>query len=208
MALGSQFEEVLAGARRGEHDAFVTLYRELAPAVLGYLRAQRAVEPEDVASEVFVSLVKGVGGFRGDEPAFRSWVFTIAHRRLVDERRRLARRREDSVAPERLPGVAGPASYDVHELVLGADGSRRVLELLGELTDDQRSVVLLRVLGDLPVRDVARAVGKREGAVKTLQRRALARLGALLADAEAVAAAVAAEVVADPSSELRTSTRE
>src|SRR3990170_6290762 len=87
-----QFPEVLAEAQRGERWALERIYRALGPVVTGYLRTQGAVEPEDLTSEVFVGVLRKVAGFRGDEPAFRSWVFMIAHRRLLDERRRLRRR--------------------------------------------------------------------------------------------------------------------
>src|SRR5687768_6236921 len=87
----------------GDEDALAGIYRLLAPAVIGYLRGQGAREPEDVASEVFVSVVRGLPFFEGDEDGFRAWVFTIAHRRLTDERRLLARRREESTDPHQLP---------------------------------------------------------------------------------------------------------
>ncbi len=58
----------------------------------GYLRVQGAREPEDLTSEVFLGAFRGLSGFSGDEDQFRSWVFTIAHRRLTDERRRVSHR--------------------------------------------------------------------------------------------------------------------
>jgi RNA polymerase sigma-70 factor (ECF subfamily) len=163
----------LRRARTGDREALEELYERVAPAVLGYLRVQGAREAEDLASEVFVGVVRGLPGFDGDERGFRSWVFTIAHRRLQDERRRLARRREEPVAPEGLEALAGaaPGADDV------ASGSgSAVLERLAALTPDQRAVIALRVLADLSVVEAARILGKSEGAVKTLTRRALAAL--------------------------------
>lgn len=172
---------MLAAARDGAPWALEAIYRDLAPAVLGYLRGQRAVEHEDLTSEVFVGVVRGLSGFRGDEPAFRSWVFSIAHRRLIDERRRLARRREDPVDPAALAGsLAGSAVGNAEEEAAARLGEGWALRVLDVLTDDQRSVLLLRVLADLSVEDVARLLGKRPGAVKTLQRRALASLARYL----------------------------
>ncbi len=173
--IGPDFERVLEEARRGQARAFEAIHRELAPAVLGYLRGQGAAEPEDLASEVFVAVVRGLGAFRGDERAFRSWVFTIAHRRLTDERRRAARRRDVPVDPHALPRAPGPVG-DVVEDAMGALGTGWALRTLQALTPDQRAVILLRVLADLSVADVARILGKTRGAVKTLQRRALATL--------------------------------
>lgn len=170
-----QFRSVLRAARCGNRDATATLYRSVAPAVLGYLRGHGASEPEDLASEVFVGIVRGLPGFRGDETDFRSWVFTIAHRRLVDERRRRARRDEQLVDPGAL--ADSPHQTPGHEdAVVDRLAAEPALRALALLTPDQRSVVLLRLLADLPVAQVARILGKQEGAVKTLQRRALAAL--------------------------------
>lgn len=171
------FDEVLRGAREGRGRALEALYRDLAPAVLGYLRAQRAAEPEDLASEVFVGVIRGLASFSGDEKGFRSWVFSIAHRRLIDERRRLARRREDSADPfELASGAAGAAQGDVEAEGLARLDARWAVELLDTLTDEQRTVVLLRIVADLSVAEVSEITGRSPGAVKTMQRRALLQL--------------------------------
>ncbi|HEX6262288.1 MAG TPA: sigma-70 family RNA polymerase sigma factor [Actinomycetota bacterium] len=168
------FEEVLDAARAGEDWALEAIYRDLAPAVAGYLRGQRAGEPEDLTSDVFVGIVRGLRAFSGDERAFRSWVFSIAHRRLLDERRRLARRRERPVDPGEL-AAEGPRG-NVEAEGLERLGAGWAAELLDTLTDEQRTVVLLRIVADLSVREVADVTGRSPGAVKTMQRRALLQL--------------------------------
>lgn len=172
--IGEGFKAVLTSAKAGDHATLEIIYRDLAPQVLGYLRAQGAHEPEDVASDVFVGLVRGLPRFRGDERAFRSWVFTIAHHKLMDERRQQGRRLEVPADPDALRFL-GPAG-DVEGEALERLGGRNFLEAVRSLTPDQRNVVLLRVVADLPVADVARVLGRTQGAVKTLQRRAVARL--------------------------------
>jgi RNA polymerase sigma-70 factor (ECF subfamily) len=178
--MGEAFDAVLAAARLGEPWAFETIYTDLAPSVIGYLRAQGAAEPEDVTQEVFVGVIRNLSRFSGDEQAFRSWVFTIAHRRLTDERRRRGRSKEEPVEEvadaASAAGVAGAAAGDAAEEALGRLGTERIQILLDRLTPDQREVVVLRVLVDLSVAQVAEIVGKNEGAVKTLQRRAFNRL--------------------------------
>jgi RNA polymerase sigma-70 factor (ECF subfamily) len=173
--LGDRFKSVLRGAKAGDRRSIAALYEDLAAAVLGYLRGQGAAEPEDMASEVFVSLIRGIRRFRGDEAAFRSWVFTIAHRRLIDERRRRARVRELPVDPMQIA-----VWWDDHVSTEGGLPSTldrvHVGRALGRVTDDQRTVLLLRLVADLPIADTARIVGKSTGAVKTLQRRALAAM--------------------------------
>ena len=66
--------------------------------MLGYLRANGAPDPEDVLSEAFLQVARDIGGFEGDQESFRAWVFTIAHHRLIDARRRSARRPVDLTA--------------------------------------------------------------------------------------------------------------
>jgi RNA polymerase sigma factor (sigma-70 family) len=169
------FDDVLIAARAGAEWAWARIHADLAPTVVGYLRAHGAAEPEDLAGEAFLQVVRGLPRFAGDERDFRAWVFTIVHRRLQDERRRLGRRPAIAVPPEEVAERAG-AGGDVEREALDRIGERRAREAIERLPPDQRSVLLLRILGDLTVEQVARAVGKRPGAVKALQRRALRRI--------------------------------
>jgi RNA polymerase sigma-70 factor (ECF subfamily) len=168
-----RFAEVLELARCGDDRAHDQLYRQYAPAILGYARSHGAGDPENIVGEVFVCLLRGLPSFRGDEPAFRSWLFTMVHHRLVDERRRRARRPEDATDPvvlaTRTSGRSVPAETDTVDPIASA----RLQAALERLTADQRRVVVLRIIADMPVDAVARAVGKASGAVKMLQRRGL-----------------------------------
>ncbi len=178
-----EFPGVLRAAQSGDNDALGRLYTDVAPRVLGYLRSQGVADHEDVAAEVFVSMVRNLARFSGDEDAFRGWVFTIAHRRLVDERRRRGRRAEEPVDLARLSELdSGGTSSEVEALQrLRTTG---LLAAIEALTPDQRAVLYLRAVADLSVPDIARAVGKPETAVKALLRRASASLGRRMAEAE------------------------
>ena len=124
--------------------------------------------------EVFVQAVRDLGSFSGNERDFRAWVFSIAHHRLIDEARRTARRPVEPVPTEKL--VDHVAAADAETEAMDRIGAGEVTRLLAILSVDQKAVLLLRVLGELTVPEVARVVGKRPGAVKQLQRRAIARL--------------------------------
>ena len=169
------FDEVLAAARAGAPWAWERLYRWIAPSLTGYLRGQGAPEPDDLAGEVLLHVVRDLPRFTGGEHDFRAWAFTIAHRRLTDDRRRRGRRPVVPVEAEALSRLAG-AGGDVGEDAEAGVADARVRALLAELPDDQRAVMLLRILGDLTIEEIAAAVGKRAGAVKALQRRALKRI--------------------------------
>jgi RNA polymerase sigma factor (sigma-70 family) len=181
VATGLAFDDVLSAAQAGAGWAFEVLYRDLAPSVTGYLRLHRAVEPDDLASETFIGVFTGLQGFSGDEAALRAWVFTIAHRRLVDDWRRRSRRPQVSDDPGDPSELLGG---DVEDDALVGIGTENVHRLCAELPDDQRSVLLLRILADLTVEQVAQAMGKTEGAVKALQRRGLRSLRTRLENAQ------------------------
>ena len=176
------FPEVLAAARLGQAWALDALYRGYAGAVAGYIRGRTSADAEDLVSEVFLSVFTSLDRFSGGEADFRGWLFTIAQRRIVDEMRRRSRRVQttdyDSDTDDRVVDSAEIASLDR----LGEQWVRRVL---AQLAPDQRDVLLMRILGDLSLEQVAQALGKSEGAVKQLQRRGLIAAGRIL-EAEGV----------------------
>lgn len=173
MTIGAGFPEILAAARTGAEWAWERLYESIAGGVRGYLAAQGAVDPDDLTGEVLLQLVRGLPGFEGDEAGFRSWVFLVAHHRLIDDRRH--HRRDATLAAKQQPAAPSP-SADVGALDAETDAEWR--QRLAGLSDDQRHVILLRVVADLPAEQVARILGKRVGTVRVLQHRALARLRA------------------------------
>ena len=100
-------------------------------------------------------------------------MFTIAHRRLVDDWRRRSRRPQLTDDPDEGPE---PVGGDVEDDVLGRLGGETVERLCGRLPPDQRAVLLLRILADLTVEQVAAVLGRSVGSVKALQRRGLRAL--------------------------------
>ncbi len=168
------FEDTLTAAKGGTEWAWAAIYRDLAGAVTGYLRTRGATDPEDVCSETFLQVARGIVDFEGDYESFRSWVFVIAHRRLIDARRRDMRRPQtvnddDHLASMRVEGA-------VDEEAISRFNTTKMNFLLAQLTDDQRDVLALRVVADLSVEQTALALGKGTGAIKALQRRALTSL--------------------------------
>lgn len=181
-SLGDHFQAILTAAQEGGEWAVAILYRWLHPAVVSYLRARAGDDAEDLASETWLAVARALPTFSGDEPAFRSWVFTIAHRRLIDHHRSTARRpRTRSLNPVEGDGADGPLDLPAGDdpaaealaSVAGDAAVRRIIELLPH---DQAEIVLLRVVAGLPVDDVAAITGRRPGTVRVLQHRALRRL--------------------------------
>jgi RNA polymerase sigma-70 factor (ECF subfamily) len=173
------FDHIVARAREGDAAAWADLYEEVGSLVVGYLRAQRLPDPEDVAGEVFLQMVRDIHRFQGDRDRFRSWVLTIAHHRLIDDRRRARRRPAIPVPTEEL--TAEP-STDTPELqVIARSTNDEIAARLAGLTEEQRTVILLRVVGDLSLRECAQVMNKRVGAIKGLQHRAVETLRRQLA---------------------------
>ncbi|WP_353814993.1 RNA polymerase sigma factor [Agromyces sp. SYSU T00266] len=170
-SLGAEpFDAILAAAQAGARWANSELWNEYAPAVAAFLRARGSREPDDLTNEVFLAVFDRLGSFRGGEAEFRAFVFTIAYRRLTDELRRRGRRGEHEEWQQELDDRRAPSA---EEEALGRLGDRSARVLIDSLAPDQRDVMVLRILGDLTVEQVAVVLRKRPGAVKALQRRAL-----------------------------------
>ena len=152
-------------------------YRRLAPAVLAYLRAQRAPEPEDLLGEVFVQVSRDANKFRGESiEDERRWIFTIARNRAIDARRRASRR--PAISDHAVPDQGAPSVPDPVDPAL--------IEAMQQLTPAQREVLLLRFVADLSLEDVAGVVGRNVNATKQLQHRGLQSLRRVLSGAPAL----------------------
>jgi RNA polymerase sigma-70 factor (ECF subfamily) len=174
VALGENFQTTIVAARQAAPWAWAAIYRELAPPVTGYLRASGAPDPEDLTAEVFLRVVQDLGRFDGDEAQFRSWVFVIAHHRLVDELRRLSRRADTTLLLESMYGPRPSGNVEseaVDNLV-----TNEVAVIIKRCAPDQREVLLLRVVAGLTLAETAEVLGKTLGAVKALQRRGVAAI--------------------------------
>ncbi|HEX6219668.1 MAG TPA: RNA polymerase sigma factor [Acidimicrobiia bacterium] len=172
MDMDYPFDEVLAGAKAGDEWSWQVIYQSLSGNLVGYLAMRGAREPEDQASETLLQVARNIHTFEGDEDSFRSWVFVIAHRRLIDARRRHGRR---PVTAE-LDEVDKEAAGDAEEEAIDRLSTEEVTAMLDLLTDEQKEVIVLRTLADMSLEQTARVMGKRVGSVKALQRRGIARL--------------------------------
>ena len=175
--IGDEFARVLAAAQDGDARAFSSLYRDLNAPLLRYFGAHVPSEAEDLVAETWLSVARGLGSFRGDEAGFRGWVFTIAHRRLVQHWRDAARHPTFPAAAESLVDRPGPedTAETAVQATLAGSAARQIAAALPK---EQADVVLLRVVAGLGVDQVAEILGKRPGTVRVLQHKALRRLAA------------------------------
>jgi RNA polymerase sigma-70 factor (ECF subfamily) len=167
-----ELADALTAARAGEEQGFAVLWRALNPLVLRYLRVVVGDAAEDVASETWLHVARDFDRFAGGPAEFRGWLFRIARRRGIDERRRTGRRREDPVETVDTAQAAPDAGS---EMIEGAE-TAWALRRIADLPIDQAEAVMLRVVAGLDVATTARVLGKRAGAVRIATMRGLRRL--------------------------------
>ena len=168
-------QPLVVAAKAGDEAAMAQLWRATHPPLVRYLRGRIGDGADDVAAAAWLDAARGLYAFEGDDADFRRWLFTIARRRLIDELRRRDRRRGEWLvdSPVEAAGAADPGNR--------VDDLGFAFALLRQLPADQADAVLLRVVVDLDVTEVAMVMGRSEGSVRVLTHRGLRRLEELLA---------------------------
>jgi RNA polymerase sigma-70 factor, ECF subfamily len=166
-------DEALARASRGDEAAFLQLWRALQPPLLRFLRVVGCDDPDDVASETWLQVVRDLHKFSGGEEDFKRWLFTIGRHRAIDAARARARR---PASPTNVGLDIFPDHQLVEDQVLDGMSVQRALALLAGLSRDQAEAVALRVIAGLDTPDVATILGKSAGAVRVALHRGLKTL--------------------------------
>jgi len=179
--IGEGFAAVLAAAQDGSESAFSQLWRDTNPALLRYLRVIAPAAAEDIAADTWVKTLRNLSGFRGDEQAWRAWVFTTSRRLVIDERRR--KTRKPAIPLSDVPLTALPFSADASDEALERISTKAAMAMLAELPPLQAEVILLRVVAGLETEAVAQLVGRSPGAVRVAAHRGLRRLAQIAAEA-------------------------
>ena len=172
-------------AQQGDRQAQGELYERHVDPIYRYVRTRVRDDAvaEDLTAEVFIKALEGLSEYEARGYPFQAWLYRIARARTVDYWRRQERRREVALE-ETLPTEGSHPE----ELVEMQDQWGRAMDLVAQLTDDQQDVLILRFIGELTLSEVAEALGKTTGSVKSLQHRALASLARLLDEPTAVGA--------------------
>jgi RNA polymerase sigma factor (sigma-70 family) len=166
-------DDALIRAQAGEPAAFPVLYQWLSPGVLGYFTGRGSDDPEALTQEVFLTVFSKLGTVSGGLPGLRTFTFSIAHARHVDEVRR--RTRTPMLVGYEVDGDTR-SSRSAEAEVLDRLDVGGVGGMLAQLNAEQRNVLLLRIVAELPIEEVAEILGRSAGAVKQLQRRGLLKL--------------------------------
>lgn len=171
--------EAVRRAQDGDEDAFRVLYRDIHPRILRYLRAIVGNDADDVASETWLHIARGLAAFEGDSDGFRGWTATIARNRATDHLRQHRRRASTVAVPvDELTSLAG--AEDTADRAIEGITTDAAIALIARLPRDQAEAVLLRTVIGLDAAAAAKVLGKRPGAVRTAAYRGLRKLSSFL----------------------------
>jgi RNA polymerase sigma-70 factor (ECF subfamily) len=169
--------DVIDRARGGDRVAFAELYDAHCDAVYRYIlyRVREPSDAEDLTSEVFTRAFANIHRYRWQGKSFLAWLYTIARNAVTDRRRR----ERPTVDLDDAYGVAeeGPTAHDRAVRGEQVDALRGAVK---HLTSEQQEVLVLRFVENMSSRQVAKVLGKNEGAIRALQFRALGRLRKIL----------------------------
>jgi RNA polymerase sigma-70 factor (ECF subfamily) len=168
-----QMEELVSRAQSGDRDALEELYLEHFDRIYSYLHMTvgNRHDAEDLTTQTFLRMLESIGKFQWGTAPFSAWLFRIAHNLAMDHFRARRRWQPEEEVPE--PDHAEPSAEDEALKVLS---SENMYDLIEQLSDEQRHVLILKFVFDFSNLEAATVLDKTEGAVKSLQHRALASL--------------------------------
>jgi RNA polymerase sigma-70 factor, ECF subfamily len=167
-------EQLVARAQEGDRDALEELYLQHFDRIYSYLHMTvgNRHDAEDLTTQTFLRMLESISRFQWGSAPFSAWLFRIAHNLAMDHFR--SRRRWQP--EEEVPEPAGAVEASAEEQAIRALSSQSMFGLIEELSDEQRHVLILKFVFDFSNAEAATVLNKSEGAVKSLQHRALASL--------------------------------
>lgn len=167
----------IAQLKNGDSDAWAWFFTEFSGQIAGYARRMGVSDPDDVTGTVLETVARSVSNFSGSHSQFRSWVFSIAHARIVDDHRRRDRRPEIEFTESHDRTQAGADT-----LIVSGDPELEVA--MNQLTEEQRSLLHLRFVLELSTKEIARVTEKSEVATRVALHRCSKRLRELLSSGD------------------------
>jgi RNA polymerase sigma-70 factor, ECF subfamily len=161
-------------AQQGDREALEELYLIHFDRIYSYLHVSvgNRHDAEDLTTQTFLRMLEAIGKFRWQSAPFSAWLFRIAHNLAMDHFRANKRWQPEEDVPEPEPDDSTSAEAGALESI----GRRSMLELIEDLSPEQQQVLTLKFVFNFSNGEVATILGKTEGAIKSLQHRALASL--------------------------------
>lgn len=175
-------EQTVKKAIKGDEQAFASLYDAYVDSIYRfiYLRVEDQQTAEDICSNVFLKAWEKLGGYQPRGVPFRAWLFRIARNAVIDH----YRTRKEVAPLEAVVNTYDESVMPLAEHVSVRIEAEKIVTLMKTLTDDQRNVLTLKLVHGLNTKEVAKALGKRQGAVRALQMRGLQALTKLMENNE------------------------
>jgi RNA polymerase sigma-70 factor (ECF subfamily) len=169
--------EIISRAQGGDSAVLSELYEHYRESIFRFLyyRVGDMQAAEDLTSEVFLRMIRAIGGYRPRGIAFEAWLFQIARNQAIDYYRKQNREQNLPLQEELFV-----ANESVEKMIDGDFNSERLVQALRHLNESQRDVIVLRFVNEMPIAQVAQTLHKSEDSVKALQRRALIALREIL----------------------------
>src|SRR5262245_30037655 len=169
-----ELKQLVARAQDGDRDALEELYLLHFDRIYGYLHVtvRNRHDAEDLTTQTFLKMIQSIGSFKWQSAPFSAWLFRIAHNLAMDHFRSHRRWQPEADVPEPV----GPSFDAAEEGAFESIGRASMLEMIESLSPDQQQVLTLKFVFDFSNAEAATILGKSEGAVKSLQHRALASL--------------------------------
>jgi len=160
--------------QQGDRDALEELYLIHFDRIYGYLHMSvgNRHDAEDLTTQTFLKMLESIGKFRFRSAPFSAWLFRIAHNLAMDHFRAGRRWQPEEDVPE----PPGSEELSAEDEAMHSIGRQSMLELIDDLSPEQRQVLTLKFVFNFGNGEVATILGKTEGAVKSLQHRALVSL--------------------------------
>jgi RNA polymerase sigma-70 factor (ECF subfamily) len=161
-------------AQAGDREALEELYLIHFDRIYSYLHVSvgNRHDAEDLTTQTFLRMLEAIGKFRWQSAPFSAWLFRIAHNLAMDHFRATKRWQPEETPPEPAPDESTSAEYGALESI----GRKSMLELIDDLSPEQQQVLTLKFVFNFGNAEAATILGKTEGAIKSLQHRALASL--------------------------------
>jgi RNA polymerase sigma-70 factor, ECF subfamily len=169
--------------QQGDRDALEELYLIHFDRIYSYLHVSvgNRHDAEDLTTQTFLKMLEKIGSFKWRSAPFSAWLFRIAHNLAMDHFRSRRRWQPEEEVPE-PPGEEEPSAELVAMRTIGRES---MLQLIERLSPEQQQVLTLKFVFNLPNAEVAAILDKTEGAIKSLQHRALVSLQKQIAHGEA-----------------------
>ena len=172
-------ESLIRRAQQRDQVALTQIYEENFDKIYRYivLKIGDRTEAEDMTQQVFLNALQSISSYRFKGLPVSSWLYRIAHNQVVDHLRKKSKR-GDVPLDESLPVAASDDPGAETEIKMQIE---EVAAAAQKLTPAQREVISLRFAGDMAISEVAKVMGRTEGAIKALQHSAILALRKALA---------------------------